>query len=300
MARFSRRSFLLQSPGLALAAGVAGVRATASDQPVPIQEFSRGGMVYRRLGHSDLYVSMLSFGSHTNPAFKRRAQHGGELNEEGQALRDRRIARAFDFGVNMVDTYENAGQWKPMARLVRTRRDQVLVSICRQFPDFVGRNIQDPKRLLLVSKVTTVAWGIAITGFAFFVGAISDTVIESINKVGSAFYGPILASFLVGVLSKRATAPGILVGLPAGVLFNLFLWFTAPGVHWMWWNLFGFLVTAAVAMVISRMTTAAESRVIKDYVLDWQVMRKYERSWLPAYGMLVAYFALMLIILIAL
>ena len=166
--------------------------------------------------------------------------------------------------------------------------------------DFVGRNIKDPKRLLLVSKVTTVAWGIAITGFAFFVGAISDTVIESINKVGSAFYGPILASFLVGVLSKKATAPGILVGLPAGVLFNLFLWFTAPGVHWMWWNLFGFVVTAAVAMLISRMTTAAESRVIKDYVLDWQVMRKYERSWLPAYGMLVAYFALMLILLVAL
>jgi len=132
---------------MALAAGMAGSHATAGDGPEPIREFSRGGMLYRRLGHSDLYVSLLSFGSHTNPAFKQRAKHGRELNEEGQALRDRRIAKAFDFGVNMVDTYENAGQWEPMARLVRTRRDKVLVSICRQFPDFVGRNIEAAARL---------------------------------------------------------------------------------------------------------------------------------------------------------
>ncbi|MBC8868898.1 MAG: aldo/keto reductase [Planctomycetes bacterium] len=147
MTDFSRRAFLLQSPGLALSAGVAGSYATAADPPEPIQEYSRGGMVYRRLGHSDLYVSLLSFGSHTNAAFKRRDKHGSDLTEKGQALRDRRIAKAFDLGVNMVDTYENAGQWNPMARLVRTRRDKVLVSICRQFPDFVGRNIEAAARL---------------------------------------------------------------------------------------------------------------------------------------------------------
>ena len=166
--------------------------------------------------------------------------------------------------------------------------------------DFVGRNIKDPGRLLLVRNLTTVAWGIVITGSAYFVGGISDTVIESINKVGSAFYGPILASVLIGVLSKKATAPGILIGLPAGVVFNLFLWVTSPGVHWMWWNLFGFVVTTAVALPLSRILTSAESGDIKGYVLEWKVMRKYERSWLPAYAMLVAYFLVMLIILIAL
>jgi len=134
MAELSRRAFLRKSPVRALAAGLGGSYAAGADRPEPIREFSRGGMLYRRLGHTNLYVSLLSFGSHTNPAFKRQATHGGELNEEGQALRDRRIARAIDLGVNMIDmidTYENAGQWKPMARLARTRRDKVLVSICR-------------------------------------------------------------------------------------------------------------------------------------------------------------------------
>ena len=147
MAMLSRRSFLLQSSGLALTTGIASAQATAAGQPEPIQELSRGGMVYRRLGHTDLFVSLLSFGSHTNPDFRQRAKHGHQLNEEGQALRDRRIARALDLGVNMVDTYEDSGQWQPMARLVRSRRDKVLVSICRQFPNFVGRNIEAAARL---------------------------------------------------------------------------------------------------------------------------------------------------------
>lgn len=47
----------------------------------------------------------------------------------------------------MVDTYENEGQWEPVARLVRPRRDKVLVSICRQFPMFVGENIDRAARL---------------------------------------------------------------------------------------------------------------------------------------------------------
>ncbi len=47
----------------------------------------------------------------------------------------------------MVDTYESDGQWEPMARLVRPRRQNVLVSICRQLPMFVGENIDRAARL---------------------------------------------------------------------------------------------------------------------------------------------------------
>jgi len=104
-------------------------------------------MLYRRLGQTDLFVSALSFGSHINPALRAGAKHGSTLNEKGQARRDRHISKAIDYGVNMVDTYENAGQWQPMAKLVQDRRDKVLVSICRQFPNFAGKNIDDAARL---------------------------------------------------------------------------------------------------------------------------------------------------------
>lgn len=104
-------------------------------------------MIYRRLGQTDLYPSLLSFGSHTDPAFKRKAQYGSVLTEEGQRRRDALLARALDLGVNMVDTYESDGQWDHVARVIKPRRQKVLVSICRQFPMFVGENIKRAARL---------------------------------------------------------------------------------------------------------------------------------------------------------
>ena len=71
--------------------------------------------------------------------------------------------------------------------------------------DFIERGRELPQRqLFIMSKVTTVVWGVVITAFAFAVGSISDTVLEGINKIGSLFYGPILAAFIMGILSKRA------------------------------------------------------------------------------------------------
>lgn len=103
-----------------------------------IREYWRGGMRYRRLGQTDLFVSTLGFGSHIDPRFRRPSKLGSELNEEGQARRDRLISRALDRGVNTVDVYNNASQWEPMAKLVQGRRDKVHISLCRQLPGLLG------------------------------------------------------------------------------------------------------------------------------------------------------------------
>ena len=143
----SRRDLLRTGAGLALGAGFAGSHALGAGPQAPIREYRRGGMLYRRLGKTDLFVSSLSFGSHINPGRRVASKQGSTLDEDGQAARDRHISKALDYGVNMVDTYENAGQWQPMADLVRGQRDRVLVSLCRQFPNFVGKNIDDAARL---------------------------------------------------------------------------------------------------------------------------------------------------------
>jgi aryl-alcohol dehydrogenase-like predicted oxidoreductase len=137
MERICRRTLLRR-----LAAGLPASLAMPSlAGAATIREISRGGMIYRRLGGTGIDVSLLGFGSHTDPRYKRKIEHGNVLVEEGQRQRDRLIARALDRGVNLVDTYESEGQWEPMARLVRERRQKVLVSLCRQFPMFVGDNI---------------------------------------------------------------------------------------------------------------------------------------------------------------
>ena len=84
----------------------------------------------------------------------------------------------------------------------------------------------------------SVAWGILIIMFAFLLGG-EETVIERINKVGSAFYGPILAAFVTGVGIRRVQGGAIVTGVLAGVGINVVLWLGFGDVFWMWWNFTG-------------------------------------------------------------
>jgi Na+/proline symporter len=165
--------------------------------------------------------------------------------------------------------------------------------------DFIGRRIHDSRKLMIMGKLTTVAWGVLITAAAYGVGAISDTAIEAINKVGSAFYGPILAAFMVGVLSKRARPAGVMLGLTLGVGINLWFWLNQPGIHWMWWNVLGFAATTVVSLVDGMLKPFASAAVAK-YTLAGSGHFSKERPWLWLYGLLVLYFFLMLLVVYAL
>jgi len=98
------------------------------------------------------------------------------------------------------------------------------------------------------SKATTLFWGVVCVLLAFAAGSIADTVIEAINKIGSLFYGPIIATFMLALLTRRTRTAGMNLGIVAGVLFNFILWvFFSDQVFWFWWNFTGFVVTAATA-----------------------------------------------------
>jgi SSS family transporter len=104
-----------------------------------------------------------------------------------------------------------------------------------------------------LSKKYTVFWGVICVLLAFSAGSIAPTVIEAINKIGSLFYGPIIATFMLAVLSKSVTEKGINIGIFAGVIFNLMLWlFAEELIFWFWWNATGFIVTISVAWFWSR------------------------------------------------
>ena len=119
--------------------------------------------------------------------------------------------------------------------------------------DFVKRvkpNIT-PDDYVKSSRFISIFWGLVCLFFAFFAGSIEGTVIEVINKISSIFYGPILAAFILGVLTKRTHALGANIGIIIGVLFNMYLWLYVPEVFWFWWNALGCLVTMFVAYGVS-------------------------------------------------
>ena len=120
----------------------------------------------------------------------------------------------------------------------------------------LGENLPSVKeaikqRFIFYSRLTTFVWGTLCTFFAYFVGTVSTTVIEGINKIGSVFYGPVLAVFVLGLLTRSATSAGVITGLLAGILGNVFCWLFFPDISWLWWNLLGCVIAFSAGMLIS-------------------------------------------------
>ena len=133
--------------GAALVVGAAPTLGWTAIEAPPVAEIHRGGMVYRRLGQTDMYPSLLSFGSHTDHAYWIKTSWGTMLSEEGQKRRDRHLLHGLDLGINLFDLYEHEGQWEPVKRVLGPSRSRVLLSACRDFNEYVGDSIDRACRL---------------------------------------------------------------------------------------------------------------------------------------------------------
>ena len=115
--------------------------------------------------------------------------------------------------------------------------------------DFIARRKNfNPDKYVGLSKLTSLLWGVLIIILAFFVDDIAVTVIEAINKVGSLFYGAVLAMFVIGFYTRKISATSINAGLICGVLVNVILWLFFKNIFWFWWNVIGALVTLLVSL----------------------------------------------------
>jgi solute carrier family 5 (sodium-dependent multivitamin transporter), member 6 len=145
-----------------------------------------------------------------------------------------------------------------------------------------------------LSKKYTVVWGVICVLLAFSAGNIAPTVIEAINKIGSLFYGPIIATFMLAVLTKSVTTNGINLGIFSGVIFNLLLWiFAEELIFWFWWNATGFIVTTTVAIIHSRYIKKGLNER-NDLVLAPVEFRWKESSLLVAYFIGIVLFSVSL------
>jgi len=108
------------------------------------------------------------------------------------------------------------------------------------------------RKKIWVSRFITLVWGLFAVSFALMMAGRSETVVELVNKIGSAFYGPIAGVFVMGIAVKNAGQPAALAGLVAGVASNILFWiFFSSQVSWMWWNCTGFAVTMGCGLLLS-------------------------------------------------
>jgi len=141
--------------------------------------------------------------------------------------------------------------------------------------DFLESQIKvSAEKELFFSKLLTFLWGIVCILFSLYMSGGPETVIVLVNKIGSAFYGPILAAFWLGIFTTRANEKGAILGLISGVFTNIFLWqYYGNRVSWLWWNLIGFTISFSVGYVTSLLSPSKKRK--KDFLLESMPPPKY-------------------------
>ncbi len=115
---------------------------------------------------------------------------------------------------------------------------------------------QPPERQSVwTGRGVSLAWGLFAVVSGLFFARAGKGVLELVNQIGSLFYGPVLAVFVLGAIAPKVNGKSALMGLAAGLCANLALAHLAPGLSWLWWNPAGVLMAMGVALVHSRSWT---------------------------------------------
>ncbi len=147
-----------------------------------------------------------------------------------------------------------------------------------------------------ISRGLTILWGAVATGFALRMIGGSETVLELVNKIGSAFYGPVLATFWLGMLTRQGNEKGAISGLFSGVTINIGLWlFFDQSVSWLWWNVAGFGVSFATGFLVSLTSGEKPGTHLDGYVFQRKDVRQFAGESKYYYLLGGAFLAMLLI-----
>jgi Na+/proline symporter len=104
-------------------------------------------------------------------------------------------------------------------------------------------------RRIWLSRAAMVVWALVLFGLALLARH-GGRVIEVGLTIASIAYGGMLGVFLLGVLTRRASEGGAMMGMICGLALNLYLWlFTS--VAFTWYVVLGSVATFAVGYAAS-------------------------------------------------
>ena len=122
-------------------------------------------------------------------------------------------------------------------------------------------------RRVAVSRFATVLWGIVLFGLALL-SRHGGRVVEIGLTIISVAYGSLLGVFLLGILTRRATESGAIVGMACGLGLNLYLWLGAAHfaswagfrIAYTWLVAIGTIVTFAIGYTVSLVASSGTER----------------------------------------
>jgi sodium-coupled monocarboxylate transporter 8/12 len=103
---------------------------------------------------------------------------------------------------------------------------------------------------LRIARSLTFAYGALVIVLAFLVQRLG-TLLEATNKVIGLIGGPLIGLFLLGMLTRRATARGAMIGWIGGLLLTLWVCF-GTRISFLWYAATGCLATMLIGYIVSR------------------------------------------------
>jgi SSS family solute:Na+ symporter len=113
-----------------------------------------------------------------------------------------------------------------------------------------GNRQVDERRKLRLSRFSTLIWAIVLFGLAVLSLHKVARVIEVGLSIASVAYGALLGVFLLGVLTRKASQSGAMVGMFFGFSTSIYIWL-GTSVPWTWYVAIGTAVTFAVGYIAS-------------------------------------------------
>ena len=110
----------------------------------------------------------------------------------------------------------------------------------------------DDRTQLRLSRISTFFWALLLFSLAVLSLHKVARVIEVGLTIASVAYGALLGVFLLGVLTRRASEGGSMVGMSFGFGVELYLWLGTK-VPWTWYVPIGTLITFGIGYGASRL-----------------------------------------------
>ena len=111
------------------------------------------------------------------------------------------------------------------------------------------KRLGDDRSDVRLARMCTLALGIFATLVSFVVSYIDD-ILQAAQTFLGLFSGPVLALFLLGILTRRANFRGWLIGMLLGLSVTLWIQVYTE-VHWIWYFLISFSVSTSVGFLCS-------------------------------------------------
>jgi SSS family transporter len=140
-----------------------------------------------------------------------------------------------------------------MANLSAALNSLASSSVIDFYKPFVRTGCDD-RHYLRVSRFATLVWGMVIITIALAAQYLQRSALELALTVASVPYGSMLGIFLLGVLTRRATSRGAMVGALAALATLAYVMHSTM-IAWTWYVAIGTVVTFVVGLMVSLLTS---------------------------------------------